>query len=188
MNSFERIVGHMSEEDSIRPQDGAQSQSAIEAALDRLERAQRAQYRCCDQIEEVADGLPEEVDTQLCGSVLTFLRTDMPRNHRIQEMALFPLLCRRATPADNIEIHVEQWSIEHIVDESFAEELYDPLEVLSRGRPPENPEMCGYMLRGFFETHRRHLHWKMHLMLPLARRCLTPPDLAQLDLAIRCLA
>jgi cytochrome c553 len=40
--------------------------------------------------------------------------------------------------------------------------------------------MLGYMLRGFFERYRRHVHWENTLVMPLVRRRLTEDDLANL--------
>jgi hypothetical protein len=44
-----------------------------------------------------------------------------------------------------------------------------------------NPDMVGYMLRGFFERYRRHVHWENTLVMPLARLRLTPEDLDALQ-------
>jgi len=85
----------------------------------------------------------------------------MPRHHREEEEALFPLE-------------------EHASDEGFAEELVDILERLEQGEPADNPNMLGYMLRGFFENYRRHIHWENTVLIPLARRRLTAADVREL--------
>jgi hypothetical protein len=41
--------------------------------------------------------------------------------------------------------------------------------------------MLGYMLRGFFERYRRHVHWENTLIMPLARLRLSDIDLASLN-------
>jgi hemerythrin-like domain-containing protein len=41
--------------------------------------------------------------------------------------------------------------------------------------------MLGYMLRGFFERYRRHVHWENTLIMPIARRRLGPEDLEALS-------
>jgi hypothetical protein len=41
--------------------------------------------------------------------------------------------------------------------------------------------MLGYMLRGFFERYRRHVHWENTLVMPLARLRLTADDLTTLQ-------
>jgi hemerythrin-like domain-containing protein len=40
--------------------------------------------------------------------------------------------------------------------------------------------MVGYMLRGFFEGYRRHIHWEETLVIPFARQVLTEEDRAVL--------
>jgi len=52
--------------------------------------------------------------------------------------------------------------------------------VLASGRKLDNPDMCGYMMRGFFESYRRHIRWEQTVLLPLARRRLRHGDLTAL--------
>ena len=77
------------------------------------------------------------------------LQFDLPGHHEDEENGLFPMLASRALPEDGIEDILEQLKIEHAADESFATELIDQLETMARGERPENPDMLGYMLRGF---------------------------------------
>jgi hemerythrin-like domain-containing protein len=73
---------------------------------------------------------------------------------------------------------------EHGSDESFAYEIADELEHIAEAKAPENAEMLGYMLRGFFISQRRHIRWENATVIPLARRTLTEADLAELREAI----
>ena len=61
-----------------------------------------------------------------------------------------------------------------------ASEIAEALQTLAQGGRPANPEMLGYMLRGFFERYRRHVHWENQLVMPLARQRLNRDDLEQL--------
>jgi hemerythrin-like domain-containing protein len=83
----------------------------------------------------------------------------------------------RAEPDQNVGGMLAQLRREHAIDEGYADELCDLLDSLAAGGRPENPDMVGYMLRGFFESYRRHLHWEQAVILPLARRLLTDDDL-----------
>ena len=47
-----------------------------------------------------------------------------------------------------------------------------------------NPNMVGYMLRSFFESYRRHIHWENAVVLPLARSRLTEEDVEELEQAM----
>ncbi len=139
------------------------------------------QSQMCDKLEMIADGLPGNVDKELCREVIEALVVDMPRHHRDEEEGLFPLLQLRATKDDNIDAHLSQLSLEHETDEGFSDELVECLTDMSEGKKIDNPDMCGYMMRGFFENYRRHIHWEDSVLLPLAKKRLNKDDLNQLS-------
>jgi hemerythrin-like domain-containing protein len=60
----------------------------------------------------------------------------------------------------------------------------ESLDALSRGARLKNPDMVGYMLRSFFESYRRHIHWENAVVLPLARSRLSAEDLLRLEEAM----
>ena len=145
--------------------------------LDLLAQAHAVQDQMCDALERIADGLPDEVDRRLCAQVASCLQFDLPVHHHDEEEALFPLLRKRARPEDGLDKILERLAAEHSSDNDFAAEIAEALEKLGQGGRPANPEMLGYMLRGFFERYRRHVHWENTLVMPLARLRLTPEDL-----------
>jgi hemerythrin-like domain-containing protein len=149
-------------------------------ALAVIEAQHLFQSTLCDWLESIADGLPFDVDPALCRRVIDALLNDIPLHHRDEEEGLFPLLEKRALPDDNIADILARLALEHAMDESFSAELLESLEELSDGRPIANPNMVGYMLRSFFESYRRHIHWENAIIVPLARARLTPEDLDQL--------
>jgi hemerythrin-like domain-containing protein len=153
----------------------------VRCPLDAMARAHASQLEICDCLERIADGLPSDVDRDLCGTVIESLRIDLPIHHRDEEEGLFPLLEERAEPQDNITDVLARLALEHATDESFADELLDSLEALSRGEIPANPDMLGYMLRGFFESYRRHIYWENAIVLPLAQLRLGQSDLVTLS-------
>ena len=138
------------------------------------------QWRLCEWLERIADGLPDNVPPALCRKAADALQGAMRRHHREEEEALFPLLLARAEEADMADEIVARLREEHASDEGFAEELVDILGALEAGEGVENPDMLGYMLRGFFENYRRHITWENTVVIPLARRRLTPEDAAVL--------
>ncbi len=148
--------------------------------IDVLDNEHADHHRLCDELETIADGLPDEIDTSLCASMVRALRLDVPVHHRDEEDVLFPMLAARALPEDGIADILQQLNFEHAADESFATELLDHLEVMAAGGRPDNPDMVGYMLRGFFEGYRRHLVWEQSVILPLARRRLSQEDMREL--------
>lgn len=153
----------------------------IRNPLDMIAIAHAVQVEMCDAMELIADGLPDEVDRRLCARVASCLEFDLPLHHHDEEHALFPLLRTRALPEDGLDVILERLVAEHSSDNDFASEIAEALEALGQGGRPQNPEMLGYMLRGFFERYRRHVQWETTLVMPLARLRLTPDDLAALQ-------
>lgn len=149
--------------------------------LDMIAHAHAVQVQMCDAMERIADGLPDEVDRRLCAQVAACLQFDLPLHHHDEEEGLFPLLRRRAMPEDGVDQILERLASEHASDNDFASEIAEALETLGQGGRPANPEMLGYMLRGFFERYRRHVHWENQLVMPLARLRLTREDLDRLQ-------
>ena len=149
--------------------------------LDMIASAHALQVQMCDAMERIADGLPDEVDRRLCAQVASCLQFDLPLHHHDEEEGLFPLLRKRAKPEDGLDQILERLAAEHSSDNDFASEIAEALETLGQGGRPANPEMLGYMLRGFFERYRRHVHWENQLVMPLARLRLTREDLEALQ-------
>lgn len=135
------------------------------------------QFELCDVLERIADGLPDNVDRTMSAAVVAVLRIGMPRHMRFEEEALFPLLRVRAFWEDDLDRALSQLELEHESDESFALEIADELEALAINGQAKNAEMLGYMLRGFFDSQRRHIEWENTIVIPLARRVLTHDDL-----------
>ena len=156
-------------------------QSLARNPLDMIASAHAVQVQMCDAMERIADGLPDEVDRRLCAQVASCLQFDLPLHHHDEEEGLFPLLRARAKPEDGLDKILERLASEHDSDNDFASEIAEALETLGQGGRPANPEMLGYMLRGFFERYRRHIHWENQLVMPLARLRLTRDDLDQLQ-------
>jgi hemerythrin-like domain-containing protein len=149
--------------------------------LEVIASAHALQVQMCDAMERIADGLPDEVDRRLCAQVASCLEFDLPLHHQDEEHALFPLLKKRALPEDGVDKILDRLAAEHSSDNDFASEIAEALETLGQGGRPANPEMLGYMLRGFFERYRRHVQWENTLVMPLARLRLTRDDLETLQ-------
>ncbi|RYE09229.1 MAG: hemerythrin domain-containing protein [Hyphomicrobiales bacterium] len=119
------------------------------------------QTKLCDDLEAVADSLPNRTDRQFCLHLARQIGPLLKAAHDIEEKHLFPAI---------IEAHgggaelVERLRLEHIEDECFGEEVQHELMQLGQGRPVLAPEATGYMLRGFFEGMRRHMRHELELM------------------------
>ena len=94
----------------------------------------------CNQLEEIADALPENVDGQ---KMLTIARRIFPTvktAHYFEEMRIFPHIRVEAEAESDLSHSLERLQYEHWEDESFAEEvLTEPAEVgrlvVARGEP-----------------------------------------------------
>jgi hemerythrin-like domain-containing protein len=135
----------------------------------------------CDVLERIADGLPHGADPRLARVAVTFLRNGFPAHLRMEEHVLFQLLERHAATAGYLRPAIEHLKAEHSADACAALEIADELQVLAVHGRVANADMLGYMLRGFFETQRRHIWWESSVLLPLAREALTSEDLAELQ-------
>lgn len=149
--------------------------------LDVLLHEHTLQEILCDTLERIADGLPDNVDRSLVTAVLPMLMQDLAIHMCDEERGLFPLLDKRTKAKDNFAKIWKTLSQEHAADWGYAEELIEQLEGLASGKRPDNPDMLGYMLRGFFETQRRHLAWENTVLLPLAHSRLNADDLRELS-------
>jgi hemerythrin-like domain-containing protein len=151
------------------------SRVATRHPLDLIVYEHDLQARLCDLLEQIADCLPDNVNASAAQAAVSAL-DGLYRHHKNEEECLFPLIKKRAKPQDNIEQILSHLEREHAADESLASEMQESLEILAAGNTPENPNMLGYMLRGFFENYRRHISWENTVLLPLVRERLTKDD------------
>ena len=149
--------------------------------IKRIEDEQAHMMALCDMLETIADEIPDNLNPSTFVMAARSLRHELPRLHRHEEQLLFPMLAKRAWPEDNIDEILDGFRQENAMDEGYAEEVLTVLDRLSLGRGLENLEMAGYLLRGFFESLRRHLRWENIILLKLARQRLQEDDLAQMS-------
>ncbi|MGE0500556.1 MAG: hemerythrin domain-containing protein [Rhizobiaceae bacterium] len=131
-----------------------------------MERAHREKLRLCASLEEIADTLPAAVDRLRCLSIASELVPLLRSVHAYEERVLLPefLLALRQSP--EAILSVSRLKAEHVEDECFADELTDVLMSIGHGGDVDNPEATGFMLRGFFETLRRHIAFEREHVLP----------------------
>jgi hypothetical protein len=117
------------------------------------------QFEICDELEHIADQLGSRVDVQLCTSVLSSLRQELPLYHRDEEV-FFNLLMERKPEDKVLAKYIELAVSEHSAIESYAFELAEPLGNVIAGNGLNNVEAAGYLLRCCFEITRQHLRWE----------------------------
>lgn len=142
-----------------------------------IEEDHALQLELCDLLEDLADGLPRRLEESWAATAVGVLSQTWPLHVALEEDVLFPLLRQRAAEdATLLEILV-RLEAEHDSDEDFAHEIAEELSAVLDDGHIRNPDMLGYMLRGFFDSQRRHVAWENMVMLPVARRVLEGGDL-----------
>ena len=121
----------------------------------------------CTALERIADKLPDEADMLICRYVAKSITSVVRRAHEFEENELFPAL-QAALPGNSLlQESLVKLSAEHTEDLSFAEEIEDVLTTFADDPHRVNAETLGYMLRGFFESLRRHVAFEREMLLPL---------------------
>ncbi len=138
--------------------------------LQRLKSHHDSQLKLCDELEEIADSLPDQIDVVRCLRAAKTLDPAVKYAHRFEELELFPLLANNQRAPLELQQSLQRLRYEHLEDESFAEELADKLLDTVEGRiapavSTEQAELLGYMLRGFFEGLRRHIAFEQEHIL-----------------------
>ncbi len=139
------------------------------------------QLELCDLLEAIADSLPHEFDHTLAIIALNILERSVPAHVQLEEHALFPLLRTRIADTDPLHAALQCLEEEHERDSAALIELIDSLRYAVEGGDITNPDMLGYLLRGFFDGQRRHIAWEDRVVLPAARSALNAADLASIQ-------
>ncbi|QLF70591.1 hemerythrin domain-containing protein [Peteryoungia desertarenae] len=135
-----------------------------EGSLAWLHQAHDEQLALCEELEEIADSLPSKINRQKCIYAAKALGPLFKGVHHYEETVLFPYLEHKSGGSDTLNETLERLKFEHCEDECFAEELTDALLRLGSGMAV-NMEAVGYMLRGFFESVRRHIAFEREHLL-----------------------
>lgn len=142
----------------------AQRQLEEDIVLATIRDAHREQLQLCDALEEIADSLPASINRQKCIYAAKALSPLVRNVHHYEETILFPRLRAAAGDIVLLEKTLARLKYEHFEDECYAEELTETLLRLGSGTQI-NQEAVGYMLRGFFESVRRHIAFEAaHLL------------------------
>jgi len=134
----------------------------------------------CDlmQLASMATTFDAEVLTWL----LDFVVDDLALHVLDEEQDLFPLLRARAEPEDDIERLVGRLAGEHAKDLTRAAAVRQHLQTCLRQRAPiGRNNVRRRALEAFAIQERGHLALENAVVLPIARRRLSEPDLAGLS-------
>lgn len=127
----------------------------------------REQARFCDRLETIADLLPDGVDARDCLLMAQNIVPLVKRAHAFEEGTVYPLLMSRPHLPQELLTTLERLRFEHLGDEEFAGDLCSSLRQFVTDRASCNVESLAWMLRGFFESLRRHVAFEREHILPL---------------------
>lgn len=130
----------------------------------------------CDRLEEIADGLPDNIDRHICATTARAIEPILKKAHQYEEQSLYPALTQFHGSNEDLSLVFDRLRTEHYEDECFGEEVRDVLLALGAKRPIQSAEATGYMLRGFFESLRRHMAFEAELAKPLRTPQKTAPE------------
>jgi hemerythrin-like domain-containing protein len=121
----------------------------------------------CDELETVADSLPNNVDRHKCLALSRALGPLLAEAQELEEGEIFPALLTLKPLQAELGGTLKQLRFDHQLDLFYAEEVQEMLHSYGAGRRSVSPEAAGFMLRGFFEGLRRHIAFEEHLLVPL---------------------
>ncbi|TGW06363.1 hemerythrin domain-containing protein, partial [Mesorhizobium sp. M2D.F.Ca.ET.145.01.1.1] len=87
--------------------------------------------------------------------------------HQYEERIIFPAYEVAAAGSNANLASARRLRAEHVEDECFAGEVTEILLAIGRGETVKNAEAVGFMLRGFFESVRRHVAFEREHVLPM---------------------
>jgi hemerythrin-like domain-containing protein len=130
----------------------------------------KEQARFCDRLETMADRLPDGVDARDCLLMAQNVVPLVKRAHEFEEGIVYPLLLSLPGTSAELRSSIERLRFEHLGDEEFAGDLCSSLRQFVTDRATSNVESLAWMLRGFFESVRRHIAFEREHILPLVQR------------------
>lgn len=133
----------------------------------RFARALESLSIICDELEDVADKLPDSVDTQSCLRTAQRLLAIVTNSHRLEEDLVFPLLMTQTSKINHLTSTLERLRYEHWGDEEFAIDIHHALREFVRLRDKAKVDSLAWMLRGFFDGMRRHIAFDREYLLPI---------------------
>lgn len=137
---------------------------AVPAAL--MRRAHLEKLQLCDALERIADTLPR-VDCLACLAAANAIVPLLRNIHQYEETVIFPAYEAALTSSDANLASTRRLRAEHVEDECFAGEVTEILLAIGHGEKVDNAEAVGFMLRGFFESLRRHIAFEREHVLPM---------------------
>lgn len=120
----------------------------------------------CQELEMLADRLPGDVDKGSCAAIAERIVPAIRDAHAFENDVVYATL-QNTVGTGQLEQTLRRLRHEHVEDEGYAEEISEILQSFAAGAPGAAAEAIGYMLRGFFESKRRHIAFERDHILPM---------------------
>jgi hypothetical protein len=131
-----------------------------------MKRAHLEKLELCAALERIVDTLPR-VDCLACLAAGNAIVPLLRNIHQYEETVIFPVYDAALTGSDANLASTRRLRAEHVEDECFASEVTEILLAIGHGKTIDNAEAVGFMLRGFFESLRRHIAFEREHVLPM---------------------
>ena len=155
--------------------------AGFDSPLEMLDACHERVRRNCMLVRRIAEHLEDEgLDTEVeraAGSVLRYFDVSGRDHHRDEEEDLFPALLAASGGGGGVEALVARLRQDHFALEARWLEIRVPLESLRDGRPAV---LGTDIAERFARAYEDHIVEEEQLLLPLARRLLTPEALERL--------
>ena len=127
-----------------------------------LEEGHQLLLELCDTLEAIADGLPH-TNAHLCIAAADALEPLVERLQVLEEAVLFPVLAASGRPER--QRTVARLRRQHRSHMATAGEVSDALRgAVVAGSAASSPDAMGHLLRGFFDSLRRHVYGELELI------------------------
>lgn len=130
----------------------------------------------CNDLEEIADGLPGSVNAENSLLIAANIVPIIKSAHKFEEDHVYSVLADAVRNGTSMREDIVRLKSEHWVDEDMGEEISLALREFAADQNPAKAETLSWMLRGFFESMRRHIAFEHAVVLPLIRKKLGPKN------------
>ncbi|WP_417519446.1 hemerythrin domain-containing protein [Minwuia sp.] len=124
----------------------------------------------CDELERVADALPDMPTASVIGTLVLALRVGIPAHCTEEERAFRTWLGTGPEPSGPHRRALERLTSEHSENEPLGHELAEALETVQAEGRIRNPDALGYLIRLYFHTMRRHVEWEEYILTQVLDR------------------
>jgi hypothetical protein len=163
--------------DGQQDNDGKSDANAPMPALARLYLGHLdALENLCNDLEEIADGLPGSASAETSQLIAANIIPIIKSAHKFEEDHVYPVLSDAVRNGTSMRDDLVRLKSEHWVDEDMGEEIALTLHEFATDKRPGKAETLSWMLRGFFESVRRHIAFEHAVVVPLIRKKLGPKN------------